>query len=499
MLLLLKCLLGLLAGFVGDWRVLYFTSQQCPPCRQMAPTIDRLANQGYPIEKLDIGSNLDLARQLGVQSTPTTVILDDDRLVARQAGIIGYVPLKTRLDQLLAENRGPGSGLTPAADGDHAARSQSTGASPAGFKASADFEPPLHRESRSLTPRQRALQATVRLKVSDATGSSFATGTVIHVHQEDALVVTCGHVFRGSQGQGRITVDVGFGTGNTATVPGELIDYDADNYDIALVTFKPGREIHSVPLAQRATSIDQRESMFTLGCDGGADPTFRDTRIKKVNRYSGVLKYDIVGRPVTGRSGGGLFDSAGHLIGICNAAVVDVDEGIYSGLPSIYWQLDRVRLAHLFEQPGSSTDLAAHPPAAPSSAAPSSANVNPQAELAPQSGGANSTRNSLAANQPANGPPATPLPTKSGHDSRTAAPEIILLVRAAGDPMQTETITISNPSSELLRAARAAADKNASDRLAQALARNNRATRLPDLPASAGKQWQDELRAQSPR
>jgi S1-C subfamily serine protease len=51
---------------------------------------------------------------------------------------------------------------------------------------------------------------------------------------------------------------------------------------------------------------------------------------------------------VDGRSGGGLFNEQGELIGVCNAAAVEVDEGIYTALETIHWQIAAVDLEHLF-------------------------------------------------------------------------------------------------------------------------------------------------------
>ena len=72
---------------------------------------------------------------------------------------------------------------------------------------------------------------------------------------------------------------------------------------------------------------------------------------KSKNRaaYDGAIKYDIYGRPVDGRSGGGLFNEKGELIGICNAAAVEVDEGIYTALETMHWQIAQVNLEHLFQ------------------------------------------------------------------------------------------------------------------------------------------------------
>ncbi len=73
-------------------------------------------------------------------------------------------------------------------------------------------------------------------------------------------MLTCGHLFRETKGQGKIEVDLFVG-GQTRTVPGQMIDYDADNRDIALVVIRPGFAVQPVPiLAFRAG-----DSKWTVG------------------------------------------------------------------------------------------------------------------------------------------------------------------------------------------------------------------------------------------
>ena len=58
---------------------------------------------------------------------------------------------------------------------------------------------------------------------------------------------------------------------------------------------------------------------FSFGCDRGDDPSRRDTRVTGVNKYNqhlGVSNLEIAGAPIDGRSGGGLFDSQGRVIGV---------------------------------------------------------------------------------------------------------------------------------------------------------------------------------------
>ena len=73
----------------------------------------------------------------------------------------------------------------------------------------------------------------MRIKVEDAAGYGFGTGTIIDTHENEVLVVTCGHLFRESKGKGKITADL-FSAAAPQTVDGQLIAYDLDR-DIALI------------------------------------------------------------------------------------------------------------------------------------------------------------------------------------------------------------------------------------------------------------------------
>ena len=61
---------------------------------------------------------------------------------------------------------------------------------------------------------ERARAATVRLRVHDGHGYGAGTGTIIDTHGEEALVLTCGHLFRETDGKGKIEVDL-FGRPDT--------------------------------------------------------------------------------------------------------------------------------------------------------------------------------------------------------------------------------------------------------------------------------------------
>jgi Trypsin-like peptidase domain len=329
-----------------------------------------------------------------------------------------------------------------------------------------------------------AMAATVRLKVEDDAGFSHATGTVIHSHGGEAIVLTCGHVFRDSGGGGTITADLGWLPGETQrTVPGHLLDYDAGPRDVALVVIQAGVELPAIPLAPRELVVSPNDAVFSVGCDRGQPPTIRPTTVKNLARYDDVVKIDIHGRPVEGRSGGGLFSAGGQLIGVCNAAAVDFDEGIYTSLDNIWHQLAQTGVDRVMRQPASGLESAPASMLADNSAPP--APVNSAHELASIQRSAPPT--TPVVHQPS---PAGP----SGIASSGAQTELFVVVhdRATGG---TRTLVISAPDSRLLdyldqAGSRPAAGDPAADRWAAL-----RDT-MP-LPAGMASEM-GSLRAQSP-
>lgn len=178
------------------------------------------------------------------------------------------------------------------------------------------------------------IAASVRLKVADATGNGYATGTIIARSGHEALVVTCGHVFRDSQGQGRILVDT-FGRQPQRGLPGELIGYD-ESSDVGLVAVTIPCDFEPAPLAPIDLSLTAGAPTTSVGCDHGADPTARISRLNGTNKFVGPPNLQVAGQPVQGRSGGGLFSADGFLIGICNAADPQDDEGLYSAAANVH-------------------------------------------------------------------------------------------------------------------------------------------------------------------
>ena len=194
-------------------------------------------------------------------------------------------------------------------------------------------------------PVARAQQGTVRIRIEDANSIAFGTGTVIHIHEGMALVLTCGHMFRDLGQNAQMSIDVFDRTGHITNVPAQVVTHSTEKGDIGLMEFRCPFPITPVPIAKRAPAMG--DAAFSFGCDRGADPTRRDTQVKRINRYLGPANIEIHGAPVVGRSGGGLFNAQGQLIGVCNAADAEDDEGIYAALPVINEHVAALRLESL--------------------------------------------------------------------------------------------------------------------------------------------------------
>ena len=217
----------------------------------------------------------------------------------------------------------------------------------------------------------RLLAATARLRVAGGTGVSLGTGTVIDCRQGEALILTCGHIFRDSAGKGRVEVDL-FSPGGERGLAGQVIAWDLKR-DLALVSIFTDATVEPVHVGGVERSTATGEPVVTVGCNGGQDPTIHHSRVTAVDKYLGPPNVQVAGQPVQGRSGGGLFGTDGTLIGVCNAADPTDNEGLFAALPSIHEQLDESGLSVVYRSSypsnavaaAAAADLPAMPPQMP--------------------------------------------------------------------------------------------------------------------------------------
>jgi hypothetical protein len=88
--------------------------------------------------------------------------------------------------------------------------------------------------------------------------------------------------------------------------------------------------------------------VLAAGCEHGEDVAPYPSRITKLDRYIGPPNLCIAGQPKQGRSGGGLFNGQGLVIGVCNAADQEDNEGLYAALGAIHQLLDEAKLEFVY-------------------------------------------------------------------------------------------------------------------------------------------------------
>lgn len=95
---------------------------------------------------------------------------------------------------------------------------------------------------------ERAMLATIRLKIEDGQGMGFGTGTVIDRHDDESLVLTCGHLFRGWKNDGKITADLHDAEARPiGSASGQLIAFNLE-HDVALVSIRSASSPLAMPV-----------------------------------------------------------------------------------------------------------------------------------------------------------------------------------------------------------------------------------------------------------
>ena len=414
----------------GETVLLHFTADNCVHCRNVAPIVKRLKSDAYPIRTIDVNRSRAWAQNYKVTGVPCFVMIANGEVVDRVDGATSSARLLRMFETANYQAAGKGGAEIRGQSPDQPKSiiplpgflkrgnpERETAESPRSLNGSSQAIRQVSQREETpsgSSPQQIANNATVRLKVEDPRGYSFGTGTIIDTHGEEALVLTCGHIFRDSAGKGRIHVDL-FVNGTPRTVPGELVMYDAEKTDIGIVAIRPGLKIAAVPVASDGYRLSPGASVFTIGCNNGQPPSLQRSKITHINRYVGPPNVEVAGMPVSGRSGGGLFSSDGTLIGVCNAADDHDNEGIYAALPTVHQALDRINQSRIYQRDAAFL-----------------AQNEPQVPTAREASGSRKSRLSSAE-------------LTSGGDL-----EIICIVRSKNNPQGSATLTIDRPSPALV-------------------------------------------------
>jgi len=427
--------------------LLDFSSPSCGPCQQMRPVVSRLAASGYRVQEINIQSEPQVAARFKVSQVPTFIVLVDGREASRSVGLTSY----EQLQQMLTSQPSPPAMRRQVPQG----QSPDTFAIPPARQVAP--RPPTLPTGSAVEPglangNKRLIEATVKIAVQDPEGTSAGTGTIIDTRSGEALVLTCGHLFRESAGKGPITVTL-FQAGPAGaeirtTAPGRLIDFDLER-DLALVSLRTEVPIEPASIAEAGTLLAPRAAVTTVGCNHGENPTAIESHITAIDRYQGHPNVEVAGAPVEGRSGGGLFNAEGQLIGVCFAADPESNEGLYASLPSIIQKLESLGLSMVTQ---TSNAVAQQTPATPQIASvpdPSFA-VRGQEPMA-HSPSIESPFTQVAASPAAVSLSPSEQATFEEIQRRSENSEVICIVRPKTPGGKSEVISLGNASPQFVR------------------------------------------------
>lgn len=474
MIALPSLVLTLALGAGQDTVLLDFYGDTCPPCRQMAPVVERLAARGFPVRKVNVQREPTLAAQFQVRGIPCFVMLVNGREVDREVGATSSARLEQMISLAqpapsnsptpirLASNDVPRRGASVvipavhtrdpfASTGPFNAGGSTPGWQPTQISPAAPVE-----GNPTLTPA--ILASSVRLRVPDPSGCSVGSGTIIDARQGWALVLTCGHLFREfnrNSGQSAIEVDV-FGPEPAKQLPGQLVHFDLEK-DLGLVKVRVPGQVAVARVAPPNYVLSKGARVVSVGCNNGDSPTAQPCQITFLNRYLGPPNIRATGLPVEGRSGGGLFSSDGFVVGVCNAAISPENEGLYSALGAIHVELDQAGVGALCRDGAPKPSLDTKPAAAEAIAqnqTPSMPrHMPPPAEVvqltqATAPATATVADQAVSSNSPAADQHAVSEPVEGW---RADDAEVIAIVRSRTNPSARQIIVHEKPTPELLR------------------------------------------------
>ncbi len=343
-----------------DVQLLDFTASYCQPCQQMVPILQRMEKDKFPVRQIDITEEHELARRFQVDRVPTLVLIVEGQEVKRFIGLTDEAELRSEMNKAarrLAESRGQKSAddvVKPVVDvvqTEEPAEVKTADAAERtsikdlfrkilpGNASETNFERPRVRaqspenSAEPLKGLQAASAATVRVRVAGTSTKDGAkvqdvgTGTIVYSAEGQAIILTVAHVFMDISDDAVVEVEV-FENGKAVPYRATLIGGDKD-VDLAFLKIQTSKVMPSIRLAKLAPKVTKGQPLVSFGCNTGSDPTRLETKIVDINRYDGPANLVCTTDPVSGRSGGGLFNANGELVGVCSCADRKLKEGLY--------------------------------------------------------------------------------------------------------------------------------------------------------------------------
>lgn len=353
-----------------DVVLLDFTASYCQPCREMAPVLQRMKSAGYPIRVIDFGKEHAVSREYNVDRIPTFILLVEGNEVNRFVGFRAEQELRQAMNDAAKKLDQQRKAAAPPAEPQPAEVAQPTAAVPkSGLRnmfdrmksglggertASRDnIERPDFRAQSpdegkpAITDDALAMQSTVRVRLDAGEFKDVGTGTIIHSVTGQSTILTCAHMFKDVTKKADVEVEV-FRNGETLKYAATVLGGNHDS-DLAFLRIKNTSPLPMAPLQQGELKLKPNDDVFSIGCNGGKSPTLLRMNVKKVGYFEGPQNILCTIDPVQGRSGGGLFNVHGELVGVCSGAFRESKEGLYTGVGAARELMAQLKLNSLFE------------------------------------------------------------------------------------------------------------------------------------------------------
>lgn len=357
-----------LAGEMPEIVLLDFTASYCGPCQRMVPVIQELQRQGFPIRKVDTTQYPEITRRYQVNTIPAFVLLVNGQETKRLNGLRSKRELRElmlnawdRLHPEKAEPEKPAPNEVPVARKQEESKGGLRGVLErigSAFGGSSNgFEHPTFRAQNTDTSPEVSVDddiiaATVRVRVQSRDGSKedVGTGTILHSSDNESIILTCAHLFQDIGKTPSVAIDV-FRAGKVLNYPARIVRGDHHS-DLAILQVQNRRPLPVVSLASLNQDTPPESAAFSIGCDHGEPPSVLSTKVVELDRYNVNIPSHLVCSvaPKQGRSGGGLYNEAGQLIGVCSCADRKKEEGLYMGRRPILDLFRQAKLAHLLTQ-----------------------------------------------------------------------------------------------------------------------------------------------------
>ncbi len=363
--------------------VLDFGATWCGPCQQVAPVVAKLEREGLPIRTVDIDQQKALADRYHIDSVPTFVLIVDGKEVTRRSGamsegdirqMIARIPQATTPPQSQPKQNSQQQNIQLGEPAElqlprrepmdseirlvaNEQRKSIKDLWPFGKKENAEDivrgsdaelgEPADFAIEQNPATTFDPMQASVRIRVIIGSKINLGSGTIISSASGHTQILTCGHIFRDFNDDAKIEVDL-FQNGQSKIYVARLQKFDLES-DLGLISVPTENVMASAKVPDVDRHPQLAEQLAGIGCSGGENPSREQIRVTALDKYKGASTIECTGVPVQGRSGGGLFNKNGEIVGVCIAADTDSQRGLYSGLLAVHELLDACKLTALYK------------------------------------------------------------------------------------------------------------------------------------------------------